>query len=532
MSELVALLVAGLGIFFLGVELVATGFQDSGSRGLRALIRRSTKNRPWCAALGVLSGAMMQSTGAVAGVLGSMASSGMITVRQALPILAFANVGISALVFVGAFDVRLAALYGIGLFGISYSLATGFRWRSLSSIALGLGLLLYGGTLVTNGASGMLQTNWFAGLIASGRGSALLALAFGALASFLTQSTSAIALFAVALASSRLLGGPEAMMMIYGANVGSTFMRMLLSRGRSGLARQISGFQDLFKLTGTGLFIGLFYLEFLGRVPAVGALVGWLTPEPALQMALVNLLLNGTMVAAFGFVGGPVERMLARRWPPSSAEDLSAPKFIDHEALGDPETAIDLLEKELARIVSRLGDHLADLRDPAAGRPGADPAERHRSFLSLGLDLEHFHTAIVGLHLAAATSERLSNVHARMSLAMLVEDSLNQLAATLRSAPRDGPIGKLSLQFLEAVDLLLLLTRDAVLSLDREDLATLQELCSDRSEQMGRIRNLHLAPEQELPLAERGILLTLTSLFERIVWMLRRYALLLEQSLE
>lgn len=532
MGELVALLIAGLGIFFLGVELVSTGFQASGSRRLRGMIRRSTKSRPWCAALGVLSGAVMQSSSAVAGVLGSMASSGMISVRQALPILAFANVGISALVFLGAVDIRIAALYGIGLFGIAYALSTEFRMRSLTSIALGLGLLLYGGGLVSTGASGMLQTDWFRGLMSFGRGSALLALVVGTLASFLTQSTSAIALFAVALAGSQLLAQPEAMMMIYGANVGSTLMRILLSRGRSGLGRQVSGFQDLFKLSGTGLFIGLFYLETLGHVPTIGALAAWLTPNPALQMALVNLLLNATMVAVFGCVGGQVERMLARRWPPSAAEDLSAPKYINHDALDDPETAIDLLEKELARVVSHLGDHLGDLRDGSAGQPAGDTAERHRSFLSLGLDLEHFHTAIVGQHLAAETSERLSNVHARLNLVMLVEDSLHQLAATLRGAPREGPVGRLATHFLEASDLLLLLTRDAVLSLDRDDIRMLQELCGDRSELMGRIRNLHLAPEQDLPLAERAILLTLTSLFERIVWMLRRYTLLLEQSLE
>jgi phosphate:Na+ symporter len=77
-----------------------------------------------------------------------------------------------------------------------------------------------------------------------------------------------------------------------------------------------------------------------------------------------------------------------------------------------------------------------------------------------------------------------------------------------------------------------MLSNDAVVSLAPEDIRMLQELCGDRSEMMGRVRNMYLAPEQELPAAERALLLKLTTLFERVVWMLRRYSVLLEQNVE
>src|ERR1044072_1614218 len=98
MRDVLALLTAGVGIFFLGLELVTTGLQESTSRTLRALIRRSTKSLASCAALGIFAGALTQSTSAVASVVGSMATAGMLTLRQVLPIIAFANVGTTALV--------------------------------------------------------------------------------------------------------------------------------------------------------------------------------------------------------------------------------------------------------------------------------------------------------------------------------------------------------------------------------------------------------------------------------------------------
>jgi Na+/phosphate symporter len=75
MRDVLPLLIAGVGICFLGLDLVTTGLQESTSRTLRALIRRSTKSLPWCAFLGVFAGALMQSTTSVVSVAGSMAAT-------------------------------------------------------------------------------------------------------------------------------------------------------------------------------------------------------------------------------------------------------------------------------------------------------------------------------------------------------------------------------------------------------------------------------------------------------------------------
>ena len=444
MREIVALLIAGLGVFFLGLELVSTGFQSSGSRRLRTLIRRSTKNVASCAALGVLSGAVMQSASAVTVVLGSMTSSGMITVRQALPIVAAANVGTTALVFVGALDIRIAVLYLVGLSGIVYSLTSEFRWRSLTSIALGLGLLLYGSDLMTLGAAGIEKSPWFREFVRAGHGSSAESFLLGTLASFLAQSTTAVALITVALSGSGLLSLPDAMMMVYGANLGSTLIRILLSHGRTGTGRQISGFQDLFKTAGAALFVGLYYLEYVGHVPLFGALVTRISRHLPLQVALINLCFNGTMFVVGILVASPVGRYLVRSWPPSTVEDLSVPKYINHDALGEPETAIDLLEKEQGRVAARLRDHLELLRPEGDLARRVDSPSLHRGFLTLFGEIDHYYNALVGKHLAAKTSERLSNVHGRINLLAMVEDSLHQLAASVQGVTRGAKIDALT----------------------------------------------------------------------------------------
>jgi phosphate:Na+ symporter len=532
MRDVLSLLTAGVGICFLGLELITSGLQASTSRTLRAVLRRSTKSLPWCAGLGVFAGAVMESTSSVTIILGSMAATGMVALRQALPIVAFANVGTTALVFAGALDIRVAVLFAVGVAGIAFSLTSEFRWRSVVSIALGVALLLYGSNLVTAAASDVEQANWFSRFLSSWYGSTTMAFGIGALASFATQSTATVALISVALANAGLLEMDEAITMIYGANLGSTLMRMLYTKGITGAPRQVSRFQDLFKIVGTALFVLLFYVEEHFDIPLVQELVRRTIPSLPLQLATVNLIFNGTMAVLAVMFASPIERFVLRTWPPSPVEDLSTPKYATHDGLGDPATAIDLLEKEQMRIIKRTRDYLALVRPHTPETFKFNPGSLHRSFSLLFREIEHFYVALVGRHVDEATSERLGNVHGRQELLILVEDSLCQLSVSAEAIPSGGKLEPLVENFAEALDFLLMFAGDAARTLDRDRAQFVFDLSSDRGEMMGGIRSLYLAPDQALAADEKALLLRLTNLFERVVWMLQRYADLLLKNVD
>lgn len=532
MRDVLALLTAGTGLFFLGLHLVSSGFQDSSSRTLRGLIRQSTGTRWSCALVGVLAGVVMQSTSAVTTVLGSMATSGLIALRQALPIVAFANVGTTALVFATALDLRTAVLFAVGVGGVAFSLTETFRWKAISGIILGVALFLYGGDLMTSAASGVQQAQWFSGFLHSFHGSTAMSFALGLTAAFLAQSTSSAALMTVTLANAGLLDLSEAITMIYGANLGSTLLRMLLTGNGPGTLRQVSRFQDMFKFTATSVFVALFYLEHGLHIPLVSAAVAAITPRVALQLALVNLLFNGSTALCAAIFNTPIARFVVARWPSSVVELLSVPEYINLDAATDPVTALDLLEKEQMRILRRTREYLTVVRPVKSGGERVDPAALHKSFLVLFDEIEHFQVALVGHHLDAETSERLGNVQGRQKLLELVEDSLLQLATSIRAAPPSEKLEPLTGNFIEALDFLMMFAGDAARTLDRDRAQFVFDLSSDRGEMMGGIRSLHLSPEQALTAEERTLLLRLTTIFERTVWMLQRYAELLLKNTE
>ena len=99
-------------------------------------------------------------------------------------------------------------------------------------------------------------------------------------------------------------------------------------------------------MTGAVLFVTLLYVEVLTGVPLVRAFVGRLSPRVDRQMALVFLLFN--LVTAMLFtLAQPLVCDLLERWLPADAEeDLSKTQYLYEEALDEPATALDLIEKE------------------------------------------------------------------------------------------------------------------------------------------------------------------------------------------
>ena len=108
---IIAQILAGLGLLFVGLKIMSTHLQQATGRRVRNLLRTATRS-PFAGLLcGTLAGAATQSSNAVAVISGNLVRGGVLTTRDAIPIVAGGNVGTAALVFVAAIDFRLLVLY-------------------------------------------------------------------------------------------------------------------------------------------------------------------------------------------------------------------------------------------------------------------------------------------------------------------------------------------------------------------------------------------------------------------------------------
>jgi phosphate:Na+ symporter len=193
------------------------------------------------------------------------------------------------------------------------------------------------------------------------------------------------------------------------------------------------------------------------------------------------------------------------------------PQFIYDAAVGDADIALILAEKEQMRVTGRLPSMLEE-PDQAT----SDGIER------LSEEIERFLGSVAGsgedaAGLPRSQVDRLVNLRARNEVLRLLNDAVLQLALTRDGMP-PGDAADLADALTQGLGAVLMCADDAAQDRDAENIEMLRQITSDRSVVVDAIRRrLVKAANQEM-------VYRLTSLFERAVWLVQRYAVLLHAA--
>ena len=200
--QLAALFLAGLSLFFTGINGVKSKLQQMSGRKFRQMLAKVT-DRPVLAGLvGMGFGAVTQSASAVAFILAGMVATGLISLRRALPVVASSNVGTALLVFLAAIDLRLAVLALIGITGLMINFKIAHRFEALVGALFAIGMLFLGLDMMKQAFAPLPQYAWFIALAAFLKAWAWAPFFLGAALRMVIQSSSAIGVIAIALQGS------------------------------------------------------------------------------------------------------------------------------------------------------------------------------------------------------------------------------------------------------------------------------------------------------------------------------------------
>jgi len=209
---------------------------------------------------------------------------------------------------------------------------------------------------------------------------------------------------------------------------------------------------------------------------------------------------------------------------------LSHTRYINDDALDQPETALLLAEQEHLRLAKRFPLYLDALRTDrlVSGQPG--PSVYHAAFLGIGERLMSFLRDALQGAASVELAEKLLNLRNRHDLLAVIEEDLQRQYEALRVKPGGAKAAQLCAAIVEVLDTMLQTTLAAAETGDRDELALLGTMTSDRSEMMERIRKKYLATEEEVTTEDRALILHVTHGFERIAWSLGRYGELLARN--
>ena len=287
---MIARLFGGLAIFLYSMDTLTAALQQAAGQGLRRALARLT-GHPLA---GVLTGAavtaVLQSSSAVTVLVLGFVSAGLLTLRQAVPVVFGANIGTTVTAQLLAF--RLEDARHLLLFA---GLLLCFFWKEGRAHAAGQALfafgLLFEGITVMAGAleplaAGPVFRQWMAQL----RHRPGLGLLAGLGMTLTVQSSSATIAVLQRVAAQPgpgggcLLGLAGAIPVLLGDNIGTTITAVLASLGQGRDARRVAAAHTLFNLSGAAVCWAV--------LPWFAALVRLVSPKGPESVVLARQIAN------------------------------------------------------------------------------------------------------------------------------------------------------------------------------------------------------------------------------------------------
>ena len=352
----VAWLLAGLGLFLYGVELLSGGLRTAAGEKLRRLMARTTRVPLIGLAVGTLATALLQSSNAMTVLVVSFVDAGLLTLAQSVGLVFGSSIGATVttqLLTIPWIDVAALPAIGIGLLFHLFARRRGARCAG--EILLGFGMLFFGFTLMKGSVAHWQDTtlrSWFAYLAEPSPLTTGLAVLTGALATAVVQSGAATIGIIMVLASQGVIQDLHAAIpLAIGCNIGATITAVLASLGATVTARRAALLHVLFRVLGGLVSLALLH-AYVWLIPGTAA-------SPAHQVANFHTLSNLLNSLLFLPFGGLLVRFL--NWAVRGKDDLTpAPRFIDFGRRSPPEIAYRQARDETLRLAAMTRTMTAD----------------------------------------------------------------------------------------------------------------------------------------------------------------------------
>ncbi len=531
---MIATLFGGLGIFFIGIKMISSHLSQMAGRGLRMGVLRLVDNRWSASLLGVIFGAVTQSTNAVTFIVTSMVTANLVQVRAVMPVVIWANLGTGALVFLSTLNIRPFILSLLGLIGIAYFLNVekSPRYRHTAAALLGVALLFLGLDLVKEAASPMQEMAFVGRLLESAQEQYWLVFFLGLALALIAQSSATVTVVTVLMSKVGLLNLDLTLMMIYGAGIGSAASLAYMTLTLSGLSRQLAYLQIFQKAGSAVIMVALLAIERGFDIPLVESLIRLISSDTSLQGCWAYVLMQLLGCVLVSSLSKTLYGIAVSLAPATIAESRAKPYFLYPQAIDDPETALDLVAKEQLRQFAYLNGYLATddaaLSDPSPSR--LTQKSLHDANLKVTAEIDEFLAELLNRVTDRDVMDRILNFRARNRLLADLQQSIHELDALLRPLLERDSVASLGRSIIESLDFILLALLDAVKTGERQDADLFMQMTADNSGVMEHVRQDFLARGSEFSPQLHELLFSATSLFERINWLLRQYCGLLSVS--
>ena len=522
--ETIATMIAGMGLFFGGLRILSNSLKNLATHKFRLLVARWTGNPFLSAFWGFVSGAVSQSSFSTVFILIGLVRSGLITVRKALPILSWSNIGITLLIFLVAINLKISIFMFVGLSGFLFGLHKEINRENLYKAFFGFSLLLFGYQLLKTGSQPFAQLEFINNLFKNAKDSYIIPIFIGFILRLLIHSSPAVTVLIMSFSHAGLIGLDQVIIIIFSMGLGEAATTILLSSGINGVSKQLVIFRVIESVSASVVLIAIFYIELIWHIPLVKQLLNFLSSNIAQQTAFTFLIAKVTPLFLLAFFYNPVYKILLKLSPPTSEEDLSKPRFITEQSLADTSTALLLIENEQTSIFERFSESIDNVRSEKEGEIVHDFSVIRKSNGIVISEIDMYMKRIIGFNLSEDNSEFYVQLQNRQNLLKSLDEVVYNFVHTIDDTETSGRLRTLMQTFAESLHINLITATEASKSKHKYDIDLLLKITDDKGALMEKIRRDHLVDNEDISAEQKAVLLYVTDLFQRTIWLLNNWA--------
>ncbi|RLJ21816.1 NAD+ kinase [bacterium endosymbiont of Escarpia laminata] len=348
-------LLGGLALFLFGMEQMAGSLKLVAGERMKVVLARLTTNRFMGALTGAFVTAIIQSSSVTTVLVVGFISAGLMSMAQSIGVIMGANIGTTITAQIVAFKVTKYALLMVAVGFGTWFFSKQDKIRHYGNMLLGLGLIFFGMSLMSDAMFPLRSYQPFLDLMAT-MANPLIGILIAAAFTALIQSSSATTGIVIVMASQGFITLPAGIALAFGANIGTCVTAMLASIGKKREAIRAALVHVIFNIAGVLLWVA--FIDYLADLvllisPTSSELTGTakLAADTPRQIANAHTIFNIANTLIFiGFIGAfgrLVERLVPDR--PLEEEQITRPRFLDEELLETPTLALDMARLEIDR---------------------------------------------------------------------------------------------------------------------------------------------------------------------------------------
>lgn len=345
------ILVAGVALFLYGSSMASTSLEKLMASKITSLMNKVSSSQFISIGVGVGLTTILQSSGAVTSMLVGLGNARVIKLPQVMGIIVGTAIGSTLTVQLISFDLSAYALPMFSLGFAVFFLTKKTVLKNIATVVMGFSLLFVGLKMISTSSHYFAQLEILAEFFQSIRDNSFYSFSAAIVFCAFVQSSAVTIGLAMSLASAGVISVHDAVLWVYGANIGTTSVALIASLSSNYIGKQVAWAHFFYKTLSVIIFypITQYYLDFVESFQTT----------PSRMVANSHFFFNvASALIFFPFIKKGAE-LIEKMFPKSASDEFGA-EFLTLNTYQNSSLAVSYAQREIMRMADIVLNMIKD----------------------------------------------------------------------------------------------------------------------------------------------------------------------------